>query len=152
MKLQELLEEAVDGIDMLDGGEVPEIFRPAKLSRWYTNPETIKRLRIRAAAQTALLIEMGHPTGQAQSDVASEYNVSPETVRKWIKEFARPENAQYGHAWRSLVGVYRTHKKRGWPYDASSATRALKKAAADFRARVKKKPSGEEKTGKAGKK
>lgn len=139
--LEQLLDEAIEGLAALDGGEVPAIFAPAKIQGWYKKKYTVRQLKIMAVALVALLKELGYSVAKARTFVASHYGETDEAVRRWTRDFARSNPEGLAQAKAATVGVYRTWKRLGWHYKIPHALKQVESAGRQFyKAREGKKP------------
>jgi hypothetical protein len=103
-----VLKEAVDGLDSLDGGEVPEIFKRKKGLHGIDS----------AAARTfrteiACYVEVLHKTGLSLSQddakglVADELAVSEEAVGKWLTQSRKGDHVRFEERVTDNVLLYK---------------------------------------------
>jgi hypothetical protein len=118
-ELEQLLNAAIDGLDDLDRGEVPEIFRAAKNPKKSRRPATIERIELEALGYVALLQELGDSLTTARSEVADVFGYGYSghgAIRKWREKWTKEAPDSLQEAERSAIAVYRTHKQLHWPY------------------------------------
>ena len=85
-----VLKEAVDGLDCLDWGEVPDIFEPTK-GRWGEHPATAQLRTAEIASYVAVLRKRGLSEEAAIGVVKEGLDVSEHAVEQWIEQARKDE-------------------------------------------------------------
>jgi transposase-like protein len=130
-----VLQEAVDGLDSLDWGEIPDIFAPTKGKRG-KHPAAAKRLTAKAAQYVGVVREMGLSPKKALALVAKEFGEEPGTIRQWIKELRKSKDIRLQDemtTWRQMYKVKIKRVPLPHPNNMSFLHSEIKKAGIEFR-------------------
>jgi hypothetical protein len=109
-----VLREAVDGLDSLDWGEIPDIFAPTK-GQWGKHPAAAKRLTAKAARYVGLVHETGLNPKRARELVAKEFGEEPGTIRQWIREVEESKDPRLQDSITTCRQLYKVKIKRVFP-------------------------------------
>jgi len=97
--LRPMLHEAIDGLRKLGGGEIPPIFRKAKVKASFTRPVTIQEFQLQALGFVELLHSLGEPYEAARHTVAEDYGEGvAEAVRKQKDQAPQKKKRKQGLA------------------------------------------------------
>jgi hypothetical protein len=149
--LEKLLNEAVDGLDALDGGEIPPIFEPAETNAKFTKPVTLQGLQLAALGHIAVLTAMGYPAIYGRRMIAAAFGYplgesAEGTVRKWRERLLKANPGELNAAEKTAIAVYRTHQNLSWPYTLESVLRSIKRDGDKFQLIKDKKTQGKNPT------
>jgi hypothetical protein len=140
--VRRLLWEAIAGLDALDGGKVPAVFKRATHAGWYGEGTTIPMLKMKALGYVALLRGVLDPAAKgmrqyytaekAQTLVADAHRRSAETLRSWEKTFSQDKPDDLTLAKRVIRNRYFHQILHNWPNGTATLFRAIKQTGKEF--------------------
>jgi hypothetical protein len=98
---------------MLDDGEAPPMFAPAKTKLRGAKPATARRLRLKALQHVAVLRAMGEKERFAYAEVAKAYGRTVAAIKAWRRTWRKESKAQLAEAEHQAVSIYRSYLKWG---------------------------------------
>lgn len=113
--LEQLLLLVLAGLNDLDQGETPAIFRPTPSKRRTKWPAQTRRLHIRALEHEAALRRRGLKLEPARKAIAEDYGVTVDTIRSWQKHLRLESKLELAVALQLDVQLEKSRKKVGWP-------------------------------------
>ncbi len=84
-----ILNEAIDGLRALDGGEVPPIFLKTNKKSWGDWPVQALVLELKALQHIAKLREIGYSASKAYTRVAKRYQVEVDQIKQWRRRLIK---------------------------------------------------------------
>ena len=109
-----VLEEATEGLEALDFGEVPDLFAPIATKRKGRHPRTAEHFRQVAYGFIEILLLHGYEVKKALNAVAKAYfgeRANAEAIKQWrkrIKKQLKDADFAIGSPAREMLGVERT--------------------------------------------
>ncbi len=113
--LEQLLLVVLAGLDDLDQGEIPTIFKPTPSKRRTKWPAQSRRLHIRALVQVAALRRRGLTLVHARKVIAEDYRVAVDTIRSWQKRLKLESKLELAVALQLDAQLEKSRQKLGWP-------------------------------------
>lgn len=113
--LEQLLLVVLAGLDDLDQGETPAIFRPTPSKRRTKWPAQTRRLHIRALEHEAALRRRGLTLETARKAIAEDYGVTVDTIRSWQKHLRLESKPELVAALQLDAQLEKSNNKMGWP-------------------------------------
>ena len=123
-----VLLKLIQGLRMLEKGEVPPIFVPKKV-KTRGKPVTVRNYRLKAISAVWALREAGYSAEKAMQFVADAHGVTPEAVRKWRRELGKSSEPDDLMMKNTLISNYRL-----FSWTKEKLQEAVKRAAKGYQA------------------
>jgi hypothetical protein len=107
-RLEAIFNDAIESLDDLDYGELPEVFTPSKTKRRDSNPAQVRQLQLLAIVHVEALRRRGLSAKAANDAVAKEYFVDAGTIKSWRTKAKSESIDEYKHALRLAASLDRT--------------------------------------------
>jgi hypothetical protein len=107
-RLEGIFNDAIESLDDLDYGELPEVFTPSKTKRRDSKPAQVRQLQLLAIVHVEALRRRGLSAKAAHDAVAKEYFVDAGTIKSWRTKAKSESTDEYKHALRMAASLDRT--------------------------------------------